>query len=64
MATIGAERVLAVRHWNDPVFSFTTTREPGLRFENGHFVMLDLRVADKPLLRAHTASREPRHSCR
>lgn len=54
MATIGTERVLTVRHWNDTVFSFTTTRDPGMRFENGHFVMLGLRIENKPLLRAYS----------
>ena len=54
MATIGVERVLTVRHWNETVFSFTTTRDPGLRFENGHFVMLGLSVNGKPLMRAYS----------
>jgi ferredoxin/flavodoxin---NADP+ reductase len=54
MATIGSERVLTVHHWNDTVFSFTTTRDPGLRFENGHFVMLGLLVDGKPLMRAYS----------
>lgn len=54
MATIGKERVLTVHHWNPTVFSFTTTREPSLRFENGHFVMLGLMVDGKPLMRAYS----------
>jgi ferredoxin/flavodoxin---NADP+ reductase len=54
MATIGSERVLTVHHWNDTVFSFTTTRDPGLRFENGHFVMLGLPVNGKPLMKAYS----------
>jgi ferredoxin--NADP+ reductase len=54
MATIGSERVLTVHHWNETVFSFTTTRDPGLRFENGHFVMLGLPVNGKPLMRAYS----------
>lgn len=54
MATIGTERVLSVHHWNETVFSFTTTRDPGLRFENGHFVMLGLEVDGRPLLRAYS----------
>src|ERR1700722_9362500 len=53
MATIGTERVLSVRHWNETVFSFSTTRDPSLRFENGHFVMVGLLVDNKPLLRAY-----------
>jgi ferredoxin/flavodoxin---NADP+ reductase len=54
MATIAPERVLTVHHWNNTVFSFTTTRDHSLRFENGHFVMLGLRVEGKPLMRAYS----------
>ena len=54
MAIIGQERVLSVYHWNESVFSFATTRDPGLRFENGHFVMLGLEVDGKPLMRAYS----------
>jgi ferredoxin/flavodoxin---NADP+ reductase len=54
MATIATERVLSVHHWNETVFSFTTTRDPGLRFENGHFLMLGLDVDGKPLMRAYS----------
>src|SRR5271165_2653866 len=54
MATIGSERVMTVHHWNPTVFSFTTTRDESLRFENGHFIMLGLRVEDKPLMRAYS----------
>ena len=54
MAAIGQERVLSVHHWNKSVFSFSTTRDPALRFENGHFVMLGLNVEGKPLLRAYS----------
>jgi ferredoxin/flavodoxin---NADP+ reductase len=46
------ERVLSVRHWNDSLFSFTTTRNQGFRFRNGHFVMIGLEVEGKPILRA------------
>jgi ferredoxin--NADP+ reductase len=44
--------VLSVHHWNDSLFSFTTTRNQGFRFSNGHFVMIGLEVEGKPLLRA------------
>ena len=54
MATIATERVLTVHHWNETVFSFTTTRDHSLRFENGHFVMLGLQVDGKPLMRAYS----------
>ena len=42
MAAIATETVTQVHHWNDSLFSFRTTRDPGFRFENGHFVMLGL----------------------
>ncbi|HTJ65380.1 MAG TPA: ferredoxin--NADP reductase [Alphaproteobacteria bacterium] len=54
MAAFGSEQVLSVRHWNDTLFSFTTTRSRELRFENGHFVMVGLEVEGKPLLRAYS----------
>lgn len=54
MAAISPERVLSVHHWNDSLFSFRTTRDPGFRFENGHFVMLGLPVEGKPLMRAYS----------
>jgi ferredoxin--NADP+ reductase len=54
MAAIAQERVLTVHHWNENVFSFTTTRDHSLRFENGHFIMLGLQVDGKPLMRAYS----------
>jgi ferredoxin/flavodoxin---NADP+ reductase len=60
MAAIAPERVLSVRHWNESLFSFTTTRDPGLRFENGHFVMVGLEVDGRPLLRAYSIA-SPNH---
>ena len=54
MAALGRERVLSVRHWNETVFSFATTRESSLRFDNGHFIMVGLIVDNKPLMRAYS----------
>lgn len=54
MAAVGTETVLSVHHWNDTLFSFRTSRDPGLRFENGHFVMVGLQVEGRPLLRAYS----------
>ncbi|MFE8072433.1 ferredoxin--NADP reductase [Marinobacteraceae bacterium S3BR75-40.1] len=54
MTTLAKEKVTSVRHWNDTLFSFTTTRDMSLRFENGHFVMIGLEVEGKPLLRAYS----------
>lgn len=56
MSNLGTERVLNVHHWNDTLFSFRTTRDPGLRFHNGHFVMIGLPVDGKPLLRAYSVA--------
>ena len=54
MAAYNTEKVLSVHHWNDTLFSFRTTRDPGLRFENGQFVMIGLMVNNKPLVRAYS----------
>ncbi len=48
------ERVTWVRHWTPSLFSLRTTRDPGLRFASGQFVMLGLEVEGKPLLRAYS----------
>jgi ferredoxin--NADP+ reductase len=54
MATLGVERVMSVHHWTDSLFSFRTTRDPSMRFENGQFVMIGLPVGGRPLLRAYS----------
>jgi len=54
MANFATETVLSVHHWNDSLFSFTTTRDQSLRFENGHFVMIGLQVEGRPLMRAYS----------
>jgi ferredoxin--NADP+ reductase len=54
MASIRNETVLSVNHWSDTLFSFTTTRDAGFRFESGHFVMLGITLDGKPLLRAYS----------
>ena len=54
MSTFATERVLSVHHWNDNLFSFKTTRDPGLRFENGQFVMIGLQLESRPLVRAYS----------
>src|SRR5699024_1726749 len=54
MAAYNTERVLSVHHWNDSLFTFTTTRDQSLRFDNGHFVMLGLEIEGKPLMRAYS----------
>ncbi|MFC3609526.1 ferredoxin-NADP reductase [Stutzerimonas tarimensis] len=54
MSNLNVERVLSVHHWNDTLFSFKTTRNPGLRFENGQFVMIGLETEGRPLMRAYS----------
>lgn len=48
------ERVLSVHHWTENYFSFRTTRDSGLRFLNGQFVMVGLEVDGKLLRRAYS----------
>jgi len=48
------EKVTSVHHWNDGLFSFTTTRDPGFRYKNGFFTMIGLEVEKKALVRAYS----------
>ncbi len=54
MSQLREETVTSVHHWNENLFSFTTTRDPSFRFKNGHFTMIGLRDENKPLLRAYS----------
>ncbi len=54
MVAMATERVLDVHHWNDSLFSFRTTRDPGFRFISGQFVMIGLEVDGRPLMRAYS----------
>ncbi|GAA2813487.1 ferredoxin--NADP+ reductase [Aminobacter aminovorans] len=54
MSNLTQQQVLSVHHWTDTLFSFTTTRDPAFRFENGQFAMIGLEVDGKPLLRAYS----------
>ena len=55
MSNMNSERVLSVHHWNDTLVSFRCTRDPGLRFENGQFVMIGLQQPNgRPLMRAYS----------
>lgn len=55
MSNLNIEKVLEVHHWNDTLFSFKTSRDPGFRFENGHFTMIGLQQeTGRPLLRAYS----------
>lgn len=54
MSALQTETVLDVHHWTDTMFSFTATRSPSFRFDNGQFVMIGLDVGGKPMLRAYS----------
>jgi len=53
-ASLHSERVISFHNWNERVFSFCTTRNPGLRFRNGQFLMLGLPLDGKALTRAYS----------
>src|SRR5215469_6598345 len=54
MSTLHSEEVTSVRHWTESLFSFTTTRDAGFRFQNGQFAMIGLEVDGRPVLRAYS----------
>jgi len=54
MSNLNLQTVLSVRHWTDTLFSFTCTRDPSFRFENGQFTMVGLEIDGKPLMRAYS----------
>jgi ferredoxin--NADP+ reductase len=54
MSSVYEERVLAVHHWTDTLFSFTCTRDPSFRFKSGQFTMIGLEVDGRPVLRAYS----------
>ncbi|HUC48812.1 MAG TPA: ferredoxin--NADP reductase [Xanthobacteraceae bacterium] len=54
MSTLHSEEVTSVRHWTESLFSFTTTRNAGFRFQNGQFAMIGLEISGRPLLRAYS----------
>lgn len=54
MSSFGQEVVTSVHHWNETLFSFKTTRDPGFRFKNGHFTMIGLEHEGRPLMRAYS----------
>ncbi|MEM6589155.1 MAG: ferredoxin--NADP reductase [Pseudomonadota bacterium] len=55
-----AQKVTAVKHWTEKLFSFRVTRPASLRFRSGEFVMIGVMHTDektgreKPLLRAYS----------
>ncbi len=57
MSTLHSEEVTSVRHWTESLFSFTTTRNAGFRFQNGQFAMIGLEIGGRPLLRAYSLAR-------
>lgn len=55
---VNHETVLEVKHYTDELFYFKTTRDPGLRFKDGEFVMMGLEIEEngktKKLQRAYS----------
>jgi ferredoxin--NADP+ reductase len=56
MSNLRKETVKSVRRWTEGLFSFTTTRDPGFRFDAGMFTMIGLEVNGRPLLRAYSVA--------
>lgn len=54
MSNLFEAKVLSVHHWTDRLFSFTTTRDPGFRYQSGQFTMIGLAIDGRPLLRAYS----------
>lgn len=54
MSRFHTETIIEVHHWNDSLFTIKTTRDAGLRFINGQFVMIGLMVNERPLFRAYS----------
>lgn len=54
MSALNQETVLSVRHWNDTLFSFTTTRDPSFRFRSGQFTMVGMEINGKRVMRAYS----------
>ncbi|MFT5225722.1 MAG: ferredoxin--NADP+ reductase, partial [Polaribacter sp.] len=54
MKSYNTEQITGVHHWNENLFSFTSTRNPGFRFKNGHFIMIGLQQETGPLMRAYS----------
>ncbi|MEO7577043.1 MAG: ferredoxin--NADP reductase [Massilia sp.] len=54
MSNLFEAKVLSVHHWTDRLFSFTTTRDAGFRYQSGQFTMIGLEVDGRPLLRAYS----------
>ncbi|MFT4077387.1 MAG: ferredoxin--NADP reductase [Asticcacaulis sp.] len=54
MAKYYKQMVTSVKRWTESLFSFTTTRDQGFRFDSGMFTMLGLEVDGRPLLRAYS----------
>lgn len=53
-AGVFAEKVTAVTHYTDTLFSFRITRPSSFRFRSGEFVMIGLMINGKPLYRAYS----------
>lgn len=48
------EKVIEIHHCTDKLFTFKTTRDPGFRFDNGHFTMIGLNVNGRQIMRPYS----------
>lgn len=53
------EKVTWIHHWSDRTFSFRTTRDESFRFFAGEFVMIGMKIDNKPVLRAYSIVSPP-----
>jgi ferredoxin--NADP+ reductase len=53
------EKVTWIHHWSDRTFSFRTTRDQNFRFSAGEFVLIGLKIENKPVLRAYSIVSPP-----
>jgi len=53
------EKVTAVKHYTDNLFSFRITRPDSLHFKPGQFIMIGLEIDNKPVMRAYSIASGP-----
>lgn len=56
LITSEQEQVVSIKHWTPDYFSFRTTRDAGLRFENGQFLMIGVESNGKLIRRAYSVA--------
>nr|WP_136250006.1 ferredoxin--NADP reductase [Ningiella ruwaisensis] len=54
MSQLHTETVTFVKHWNETLFSFRTTRASHITFENGQYVTIGLEIDGRVIMRAYS----------